>query len=100
MFKGLTENASPSAATDSRALTGEELEELRAAEADVELKKRLHDNAVEAAPKDHLGRTNRFDPTLSRMSTEVMLARRNLRQTKDRIRGAWHRRQIPVELRD
>lgn len=97
MLKAENKQAEPA---DPRELTDEEREELRVAEADVELKQRLHRQAVENAPKDGLGRTNRFDPTLARMATDVMLARRNLRQTRDRIRGAWHRRQVPVEIRE
>lgn len=94
------ENKQTTEAADPRALTQAEIDEIRAAEADVTLKKRLLDRAVAEAPKDRLGRTNRFDPTLARMQTDLMIARQTLRATRDRIRRAWHRRQVPVEIRE
>lgn len=85
---------------DPRELTAEEREELAAAKADLELKQRLYNKAVDEAPKDRMGRYDWRNPTVARMSTDLMIARHTLRATRDRIRGAWERRQIPPELRD
>lgn len=100
MLKFKTENTAATAPADPRELTAEEREELATAKADVQLKERLYRKAIEETPRDKMGRHDWRNPTLARMSTDLMIARHTLRKTTDRIRGAWERRQIPPELRD